>query len=240
MSLPRFIGEKEDDYLILKDQEYSHAVKVLRIKQNDLIEINTLDGNIYLAKVKEISKNHLKALPIEKISVKEEGLKITLYQCMPNQLSKIDDIIEPLSQLGVYKLIPVISKNSAVKEQDIVKKLEKWQKIALNSIKQCKRPFPLIIEKPIKLYNIKSDDDLKVVFYEKEEQNKAKMLMNKTFYSVSVLVGNEGGFKEEEIEFLKNEGFIPMSLGEYILKMETAIIVGICQIKLEAAAKNQK
>jgi len=231
MSLPRFIGEKEGNYLILKDQECNHAVKVLRVKQNDLIEINTLDGNFYLAKVEDISKNQLIALPIEKIPIKEEEFKITLYQCMPNQLSKIDEIIEPLSQLGVYKLVPVISKNSAVKEQDVNKKLEKWQRKALNSIKQCKRPFPLIIEKPIKLYNIKSNDELKVVFYEKEKQNKVKKFMNKTLKTVSVFIGNEGGFKEEEIEYLKKGGFVPLSLGDHILKMETAIIIGICQIK---------
>jgi len=109
--------------------------------------------------------------------------------------------------------------------------LKNGKKIALNSIKQCKRPFPIIIEKPLKLYNIKSNDDLKVVFYEKEQQNKAKMLMNNNFKAASVFIGNEGGFKGEEIEYLKKEGFIPLSLGDYILKMETAIIIGICQIK---------
>ena len=232
MNVHRFIGEKQGEVLILKDEEYHHAVKVLRVKLNDLIEINTLDGNVYVAKVLEIKKNQLIAKPIEKFSVKEESKKITLFQCMPNHLSKIDEIIEPLSQLGVYKLVPVISKNSAVKSQDVIKKIGKWEKIALNSIKQCKRPFPIIIEKPIKLYNISSKDDLKVVFYEKEKYNNVKMLKDQIYNSACVVIGNEGGFTDEEITYLKKEGFLPLSLGEYILKMETAIIVGICQIKL--------
>lgn len=232
MSYPLFIGKFEGDFLVLTDDEYHHAVKVRRLKEGDKVEVNDLQGNIYLGEILKIEKNKALIKPIQKQDIKIPDYKITLYQCMPNQLSKIDDIIEPISQLGVDRFVPVLSKNSAVKQSDVEKKIQKWEKIALNSIKQCRRLYPVSIDKPVKLSNINSYDDLKVVFYEKEYERKTKDLLGKTFQSCSIVIGNEGGFEKEEIKLLVDKGFLPFSLGNYILKMETAIIVGVCQIKM--------
>ena len=232
MSYPLFIGKFEDDFLVLTDEELHHAVKVRRLKEGDKIEVNDLQGNIYLGEIVKIEKNKAIVRPIKKQEIKTPEYKITLYQCMPNQLSKIDDIIEPISQLGVDRFVPVLCKNSAVKQSDVEKKLLKWEKIALNSIKQCRRLYPLSIDKPIKLSNINNYDDLKVVFYEKEYVRKTKDLIGKSYQNCSIVIGNEGGFEEFEIKELVSKGFLSLSLGDYILKMETAIIVGICQIKM--------
>ncbi len=230
MSYPRFIGRVEDGYAFLESDEFHHAVKVRRIKEGYRIEVNDLNGNVYLTEIERIEKKRVIAKVIEKLKVEEERLKITLFQCMPNHLSKIDDIIEPISELGVYKLVPVISKNTAVKEKDILKKIKKWEKIAINSIKQCRRLYPLKIEKPVRLKEIKTEDKIKIVFYEREREKTVKEVKEKAD-SVSVLIGAEGGLTEEEIEILKEKGFETYSLGKNILRMETAIIVGICQVK---------
>ncbi|MCX7760607.1 MAG: 16S rRNA (uracil(1498)-N(3))-methyltransferase [Hydrogenothermaceae bacterium] len=228
----RLLGRKESDYLIIEDEELHH-LRVLRLKEGDTVEVNDLQGNVYEGEIIQITKKQAVLKPIRKIEIQEDKLNITLYLCMPNQLSKVDDIIEPISQLGVKRFVPVISKRSAVKLSDILKKKEKWEKIALQSIKQCKRLFPVIIENPINLTNIKSEDDFKIVFYEKERENKLKSLNLPQVSNISVVIGAEGGFEESEINFLKEKGFISLSLGDYILKMETAIIVSICQIKFK-------
>jgi len=201
MSYPRFIGRVKDRYAFLEGDEFHHAVKVRRIKEGYRIEVNDLNGNIYFTEVEKIEKKRVIAKVIEKLKIEEEKVKITLFQSMPNHLSKIDDIIEPISELGVYKLVPVISKNTAVKEKDILKKIKKWEKIAINSIKQCKRLYPLKIEKPVKLKEIESEDKIKIVFYEREREKTIKEIKEKTD-SVSVLIGAEGGLTEEEIESL--------------------------------------
>lgn len=134
MAYPRFIGEIENNFAFLKEDELKHA-KVRRIKEGYKIEINDLKGNIFLAQVEEMSKRYLKAKILEKLPSKELNIKINLFLAVPNKPSKIDDLIEPISQLRTYSLTPVITKTSALKEKDISKKLEKWKKIALNSIK---------------------------------------------------------------------------------------------------------
>ena len=230
MSYPRFIGNIEKNSVIITDDEFHHAVKVKRIKEGQFIEVNNLKGNIVLAKVEKIEKKKLIGHIVKELPVEEEKVKITLYQCMPNHLSKVDDLIEPISELGVYTLVPVLSKFSAVKEKDVLKKIKKWEKIAINSIKQCKRPYPLKIENPIKLKDIKANQELKIVFYEKEKR-KLNCNQEKKVNSIGVLIGAEGGLSEEEINILKEKGFLTYSLGKNILRMETAVITGICQVK---------
>ncbi len=230
MSYPRFIGTIEDDKVILQNEEFHHAVKVKRVKEGDIIEVNNLCGTVVLAQVENVEKRKLIGKVIKNIPVEEERIKITLYQCIPNHLSKIDDIIEPISELGVYRLVPVICRYTAVKEKDVIKKLNRWKKIAVNSIKQCKRLYPVKIENPIKFVDISPEEDLKIVFYEKE-QKKLECFKRKDVLSAGILVGAEGGLTSEEIDTLKKKGFESYSLGKNILRMETAIIAGICQIK---------
>lgn len=228
----RFIGKKEGEFLVIQDQELQH-LKVLRLKDLDMVEVNDLNGNIYEGQIIEINKKKAIVKPLKKLNIEDEDLNITLMVCVPNQPSKIDDLIEPISQLGVNRLIPVISKRSAIKISDIIKKKEKWEKIGLNSIKQCKRVFPLKIENPVELPKINIDNGLKFVFYEKESFNNLKTLNIDSFKDISIIIGPEGGFEDREIDILKEKGFIPLTLGKNILKFETAVIVSICQIKFK-------
>ncbi len=229
MSYPTFIGKKEGDFLYLIEDEAKHAY-VRRVKPGYLIQVNDLNGNIYLGEVLEVSKKKLKAKFLKKIDVEDLKLQINLNLCVPNQLSKVDDLIPYLTELGVYKLTPVLCKNSALKEKDVLKKLEKWQKISINSIKQCKRLFPLKIDFPKNIDNIEASSDFNAVFYEREKNQSIKQYCHLTPSSVSIVIGNEGGFSDDEIKILKDKGFKSLSLGKLILRMETAVITSVCQI----------
>ena len=230
MAVPRFIGNVENSKVILEGEEFHHA-RVKRIREGEKIEINDLKGNVYLVEVEKIEKKKLIGKVLDKIDQEEEKLKINLYLCMPNHLSKVDDLIEPISELGVTTLVPVISTYSAIKIKDIQKKIKKWEKIALNSIKQCKRRFPLKIEEPIDLKDIKPKGEHRFTFYEKEKTNTLKNYLNKEGHLIDILIGAEGGLTDQEIKDLKIKGFETVSLGKNILKMETAVITAVCQVR---------
>lgn len=227
----RLIGKREGELIYITDEELQH-LRVLRLKPSDRVEVNLLDGNVFEGEILEIDKKLAKVKPVKKLDIKEPSLKVTLFLGMPNQLSKVDDLIEPISQLGVDRLVPVITKRSAVKEKDILRKKEKWEKIALNSIKQCKRLFPVVVENPVNIHKI-NPEGLRLVFYEKERLNSLKTVELEKTDRISVFIGPEGGFEEEEISLLKQRGFLVLSLGEYILKMETAVIVSLCQVNFK-------
>ncbi len=230
MAVPRFIGDVENSKVILEGEEFHHA-KVKRIREGEKIEINDLKGNVFLVEVEKIEKKRLLGKVLERLNQEEEKIKINLYLCMPNHLSKVDDLIEPLSELGVTTLIPVLSTYSAVKLKDIQRKMKKWEKIALNSIKQCKRLFPLKIDEPVDIKDIKPKGEYRFVFYEKEKTNTLKNYLDKRGEVIDILIGAEGGLTKEEIIDLKVKGFEPVSLGKNILRMETAVITAVCQVK---------
>ncbi len=228
MGIPRFIGKVEDTQFIIQDEEFHHA-KVRRIKKGYKIEINDLQGNVYLGVVTDIEKKSIKGKILEKIPVIEDKFCINLFLGVPNKLSKIDELIPSITEIGVKRLIPVITKNTAVKEKEILRKIPKWEKISLNSIKQCGRLFPLKIDMPAAINKISPTSPIRVVFYEKEKSKTLKEMKTQTD-SVDVFIGAEGGITDEEIEILKNKGFEAFSLGSYILRMETAVVTGICQV----------
>ncbi|WP_291492708.1 16S rRNA (uracil(1498)-N(3))-methyltransferase [Desulfurella sp.] len=232
MSLPCFIGKVSDSHIIIESQEYHHAVNVKKLKINDKIEVNDLNGNCFVATINKIEKNYLIAIIDSKITKDIPKTDITLYQCLPNKLSKIDELIEPISQLNVKTFIPVISQHCALKPKDIQNKIAKWEKIAIQSIKQCKRLFPVIIEKQQNLFDINPKEQLKIVFYENEKNNTLKSLKIKTFDSIAIVIGPEGGFCESEILHLQKKGFIALSLSKNILKTEVATISALAQIEL--------
>ncbi len=227
--MDRFLGDVEDNRFFLKGEEFKHA-KVKRVKIGQVIEINDLKGNVFTGIVEKIGKNFIKGKILEKLPIKEENFFLQLFLGVPNRPSKVDDLIEPISQLGVSQLIPVITERTAVKEKEVLKKIDRWKKIALNSIKQCKRLYPVEILNPIKLEDIQTDAEKRIVFFEKEKQFSLKKEKIKKAKSVAIFIGGEGGITDNEIEFLSKKGFIPASLGDYILKMETAVIVGVCQV----------
>ncbi|HHG74146.1 MAG TPA: 16S rRNA (uracil(1498)-N(3))-methyltransferase [Persephonella sp.] len=227
--MDRFLGEVKDGRFFLKGEEVKHA-KVKRVKKGQIVQINDLKGNIFTGVVEDIGKDLVQGKILKKLPVKEEKFFLQLFLGVPNRPSKIDDLIEPISQLGVSQLIPVITERTAVKEKDILRKINRWKKIALNSIKQCGRLYPLEILNPVKLKDIKTEAEKKVVFFEREKHFSLKKEKIKKANSVAIFIGGEGGITDDEIEILSKKGFKPASLGDYILKMETAVIVGVCQV----------
>ncbi|MDQ7056250.1 MAG: RsmE family RNA methyltransferase [Persephonella sp.] len=228
MGYPLFIGTVKNSQFFIQDEEYHHA-KVRRVKEGYRVEINDLNGNIYLGVITQIDKKFIKGDILEKVHVREEKFSINLFLGMPNRLSKIDELIPSITELGVKRLVPVITKNTALKEKDILRKIPKWEKISLNSIKQCRRLFPVQINRPVSTNNVSPEFPIRVVFYEKEKKRTLKN-MKVSAEGVDIFVGAEGGITEEEIEMLKSKGFETFSLGPYILRMETAVIAGVCQV----------
>jgi len=227
MGLPRFIGKVEREEFIIEGEEYHHA-KVRRVRERQQIEINDLKGNIYRGEVIQITKKYIKGKVLHKIEVEENPIEVELFLGIPNRPSKVDELMEAITELGVKRFIPVITKNTAVKEKDILKKIPKWEKISLNSIKQCGRLFPVEIKEPVSLEGIETEAERKVLFYEKEKERKLEVGVK--CKKVAVIVGPEGGFTEEEVKLLIKKGFTPYTLGNYILRMETAVITAICQV----------
>jgi 16S rRNA (uracil1498-N3)-methyltransferase len=172
------------------------------------------------------------------LSPTESVLEIILLQALPEK-ERMELIIQKTTELGVSVILPFQSEKSISfdERETKQKKAHRWQHIAVKAVQQSRRakipyvgacrPFPEV------LGDCKGDG-LKILLYEKEGENLKSVLKHHPTQKFYVMVGPEGGFTEQEVRFAKKEGFIPVKLGQRILRTETAAItiVGILQYEL--------
>ncbi|MBR2499615.1 MAG: 16S rRNA (uracil(1498)-N(3))-methyltransferase [Clostridia bacterium] len=210
--------------------DVKHITKVLRLKTQSILILCDGEGYDYVAKLAQIDDDSLSLDILEKKPcTAEPNLKVTLFQGFP-KAGKMEYIIEKCTELGISSIVPVITERTVVKfdENDSGrKKLERFRKVASESVKQCARgKIPEISN----IYSLKQtealikDLDLIIVAYENERETSLKSVLkeNKNVSSIGIFIGPEGGFAEDEINFLTSLGAKKVTLGNRILRTETA------------------
>ncbi|MFA6431507.1 MAG: RsmE family RNA methyltransferase [Candidatus Margulisiibacteriota bacterium] len=213
----------------------AHYVKdVLRCGVEDEITILDGSGKVFRAKIAEIGKDIVKCQIIEEIiNDTEPHTKITLAQALPKS-KKMDLIVEKCTELGVSKIIPMLTERCISRDIN----LERINKIAKSSAQQSGRAIipeisPLTnFQEVIKL---KNTYDLALIPWELEKKTTLKDLLKKSKQpkNILVLIGPEGGFSQTEIKLGTNAGFFTVSLGNRILRTETAGISILSSILYE-------
>jgi 16S rRNA (uracil1498-N3)-methyltransferase len=187
-------------------------------------------------------------------SVKERAAKIepgktnlTIACALPKK-SKFDDIVDKLTQLGVNAIVPLITERVVVKleKANTEAKLLRWQKIAKSACEQSQRITPPAISAPVnfkdflkracpvdakRLYG-EREFDLKLIPTLEGKRNKLKELKLGTAANILVLIGPEGDFAPSEVSLAVKHGFIPVSLGSNVLRVDTACVAVASFIKL--------
>lgn len=219
------------------EEQSFHMQKVLRMKENSEVKVVDKDGNPFMCAIqmngKKVVGNILNAL--DKV---EEKVTITLIQGMIKK-EKWDFLIQKTCELGVRKIIPMISSRTIVKvDSKDVKKIERYNKIALEACEQCKRDTLARVENPITFKDIiHYKSELNMIAYEDADFTASQMKYTLAKYpdvkSITIVIGSEGGFSQEEVEYLVSNDFICVSLGKRILRAETAAIASISSIQYE-------
>ncbi|MCQ8211758.1 16S rRNA (uracil(1498)-N(3))-methyltransferase [Cetobacterium somerae] len=212
---------------IVDKNDINHLKNAFRIKTGEIIR--AVDGEYeYICEVINIDKKIIEAKIIEQ---NEDRFSSKIYieaaiGILKND--KMDLTIQKLTEIGITKITPLLTKRGVAK---ITEKKDKWDLIVREATKQCQAVKLVEISEPKKIGELNLEEyDLAIVPYECEEENSLRNILNKLESKpkkVLYIVGPEGGFEKEEIEFLKANGVIPVSLGKRILRAETAsIIVG--------------
>jgi 16S rRNA (uracil1498-N3)-methyltransferase len=141
----------------------------------------------------------------------------------------MDMLIRHLTELGITRWIPVSSEFSVPKPDmnKINSKFERWEIIAKEAVKQCRRTRIPDILSPMTFQRAVEENfgaDLKIIFYENATTSLSETIqtLNQKPSNIFVLLGPEGGFSNKEVELAKTNGFIVASLGPRILRAETA------------------
>ena len=216
-----------------------HLSKVLRKQSGDIIEAADGRGNILKARIVQIESNLINLDILETHVLEERKVHVRLFQAIPRG-SKFDWIIEKASELGVMELIPVVSERTVPKIVDErgLKKLSRWQRIALESMKQVGRTTAMTVHRAIPIAEVGSmikEKSLKILPWELEEDVTLKTLVQANVHTreIEILIGPEGGLSIPEAEDLKKLSFQTVSLGKRILKAETAAVVTLGNVFYE-------
>ncbi|OON93022.1 MAG: hypothetical protein ATN31_07380 [Candidatus Epulonipiscioides saccharophilum] len=237
--MPKYFVDKsniKDGCIIINNDENVHHIKnVMRAKIGMEIYIGDKENNNYKCSISEIDKESLTLKIIENIEIDvEPAIDVVLFASIIKG-EKMEWVIQKAVELGVAKIIPMITKHCVVKiesEKKAYAKVERWNKIAESAAKQSGRGITVEIANPIKLNEAlklaKDNLDANVIPYEKENaQTYKSFLCNTKMKSLGIFIGPEGGFATEEIELAEQFGVIPVTLGKIILRSETASIASV-------------
>jgi 16S rRNA (uracil1498-N3)-methyltransferase len=158
---------------------------------------------------------------------RESGLEITLAQSLLKG-EKMDYLIQKATELGVKRIVPFISSRSIplLEKSKRLDRHRRWEKIAIGASKQCGRAVVPDID-PLRNYPQVLDsvpkNCLRLILWENEgERLKSALRKSRQNNEVFFIVGPEGGLSREEVEEARRSDFIPVTLGERILRSETA------------------
>jgi 16S rRNA (uracil1498-N3)-methyltransferase len=231
-------GENVSQIVIKTPETLHHMVRSLRMTVGETCEIIS-DGLVFISQVDEILDECINLSIIRLVETTYESpIEITLFQCLPKG-QKMELIVQKNVELGVNHFYLVNAKRCVAdyKHKDFEKKRVRFNKIANEAAKQSKRTqipevIDLIALKALK--NMAENYDLLLALYEDEHQQTLKSLIKDTEYKrIGIIVGPEGGFATEEILFLKEIGFKVVTLGNRILRTETAGFTAVACLQYE-------
>ncbi len=212
-------------------QEIHHLKNVLRFKKNNPITIFNGKGQEAAGQIISITAEKVEIkITSTKQAAPENKISITLACALPKK-AKFEYIIEKTTELGVDEIIPLATKRTEVvlKGDRAEKKNARYQTVAINAAKQCKRTTIPTIRAITKLKDIITeipDYDLALIpWLEGERASIAETFkLNKTVKKIIFFIGPEGDFTPEEAKLCIAAGAAPVSLGPTVLKVDTAAI----------------
>ena len=226
------------DMAFLCEEDARHATRVLRMKPGEGCELFA-DGKRFSGEILSLDNGEVEVRITGEMPSTEARLRITLYQGLP-KADKMELIIQKAVELGVAEIVPVVTKRTIVKAEEgkSEKKQNRWQAIAESAAKQSGRGViprvaPICTWKEA-LAQMK-DLEYNTILYENARGMQPTTEFVKAAAekkSIGIFVGPEGGFTEEEVAAVTEQGAECLSLGKRILRTETAGLAMLSMLML--------
>lgn len=204
-----------------------------------LVTMTDSEGNDFRGRVLRLSDAEASIFVFDIFPFPTESpLEIVLAQALPEK-ERMELIIQKVTELGVAGIFPFQSEKSIslVEREAKQKKAHRWQQISIKAVQQSRRarvPYVGACRSFQELLENLGDEALKILLWEREGENLKTILSRHPAQKIYVMVGPEGGFTEKEVDLAKGKGFIPVKLGQRILRTETAAISLVAILQYES------
>ncbi|MDD5140320.1 MAG: RsmE family RNA methyltransferase [Verrucomicrobiales bacterium] len=221
--------------LRLDGREAHHALHVLRLKRGDAVTVLDGVGNEFSCEVENAARDSLALTVKEKKNTPPLPCAITLLQAVPKG-KIIEGIIQKSVELGAWRIVPILSERVVTQlgGDDAEKKRDKWQQVAIEAIKQCGATWLPRVEAPVTIEQFiarAEKFDLQLVGSLQPERRHPREVLREFEtkhgclpHSVGVWIGPEGDFTLDELKAIQAAGALPISMGQLVLRVETATI----------------
>ena len=234
--MPHFFIKKdniEKDFITIDDNEnYRHIARALRTRVGEKLLLIDEKQIQYETVITDINSSEV-ICKIEKSYPSKRDLEFDLYLAQTPLRSDAQlTIIEKATELGARAVYPIITDNCALNKSVLLKKYEKWQKVMIEASKQCERAKIPTCYEPCSLDEVlKNKFDKIIVFGERSTEISLKNYLasnpiNKS-EKILVIIGPEGKKKKKEFDYFKDKNLPVVTLGDLILKAETAVIMAL-------------
>ena len=242
--MPKFFVPQHSicgNFLTLTGENAAHA-RVLRLKCGDAVTVCDGSGTDFECTVSDLDTSCVSlVVKTSEPSHSEPKVKCRVFMAFA-KADKLEHVIQKATELGACEIVAFPSARcvSRPDEKSLSKKAERWQKIAEAAAGQCGRgliPQVTVADSYEQALTLASESDLALFPYENEQQCSLRQLIEgKSFSSVSIMTGPEGGFEEAEVAQAKAAGLQICTLGPRILRCETAPLCALTAVLYSVGA----
>lgn len=234
--MPRFYfpGPLAVGAIVDLPDQVAHHIHVVRLAAGDAVTLFNGEGGEYTATLAQVDRKHASA-EVKTFSPREVELpySVTLAQALPEG-AKIDWIIEKAVELGTAVLQPLAARRCVVRlsPERAMKKREHWQGIIVAAAEQSGRNrLPRLAElADFSTWITQQDMHRRVLLSPRGEQSLAEWARHHPPQAVSLLIGPEGGFSEQEEQAALAHGALALSMGPRVLRTETAGLAALAAL----------
>jgi 16S rRNA (uracil1498-N3)-methyltransferase len=217
--------------LVLSEHEARHCTQVMRHREGDEIIVFNGRGEIARARISAAGKNEVRLECLE-LQIQPEALcRITLAAALI-KAERWEWLVEKATELGASEIQPIITERCVVRlgADEVAKKLEKWNRLMIETCKQCGRAWAPQLHLPRKLDSVlsgaKRHDLSLIASLAGSARSIPQVLAGYTSAAphVLILIGPEGDFSPAEYDMAAHSGLVPVTLGSQVLRAETAAL----------------
>lgn len=212
-----------------------HLGRVLRAQPGQMYELS--DGaRVRLGRVESVGRDRVEFALLQDLPANEPSLSVTVLLAVV-KFDSFEWAIEKTTELGVSTIVPLAAERS---EKGLLaaaeKRSERWQKIILEAAQQSRRvrlPVLQQVTRPRKAFTAEHTgaDNLGIFLSERADAQPLRVALRGAKASaVRLAIGPEGGWTDEECDLAAKAGFVSASLGQLILRTETAVIAALASV----------
>lgn len=214
-----------DGRIVLDARAAHYAGHVLRLVDGVTVDVLDASGEVARGTLR-FGRDEVVVEGAERLRSESSGSGVVLYAALI-KAARFEWLVEKAAELGVEAIVPMVTARTVIRPEDgrVEKKLERWQRIADEAVRQCEGPRRVTVRAPASFGQAVAEGGASGIFADETARNGAWDAVDEG--RGSLFVGPEGGFSDEERAALRASGALAVGLGPRLLRGETAAVAAL-------------